>query len=209
MKLRTLSEDVTHFSRLSGPIKSKVEASFNELADNQRGLPEVLATGAKRPIVVLGTGLFQYMAEHIGDLTHRMSQRTATRFGDFGWAYVKEKVNRALRYMTNEYGFERELREQVEANLRSKSNETGITSPDEWWEAMKRAGAEYADAHSKLTVYNHAQKTARDAAVSYGRMDFPTTVKHLQKLDQYLNSPEKWARYAGMVTMDGGELVPV
>ena len=73
---------------------------------------------------------------------------------------------------------------------------------DEWWDKLKEAGKEYADAHSQLTVYNEAQWHAREAAVAFGRMKYSDAWKHLEALEEKLEDPEVWQEYAAQVKLD-------
>ena len=47
------------------------EKAFFELADSQRGTPEQAMLKVTR---LIGGGVYGYVAEHVGDLTHRMSE---------------------------------------------------------------------------------------------------------------------------------------
>ena len=149
---------------------------FQELADQQRGTPEILMVEAQK---VLGGGVLNSAIEHTGDLTHRIADKYDF-FGGYGYD-VGNKVDRVLRSLRSGYGFEKEFRE----NLRSNSRASGIPEErlrDLATEALQR----YADAHKELRVYNEPQKWARDAAVALGEQRFSDAEKHLSKLQELI-----------------------
>ena len=175
------------------------EKLFEELADAQRGEPEQAMLRCQHHS--LGSGLWTHGLEHIGDLTHRMSQKF--NFFKGGYGYVKEKVDKILHQMRNEYGYERECFNNFKNNyayaMEKSPNELHGTY-EELLAELKQLGLEYAQAHNALPVYNEAQKTARDAAVALGKMDFGSAKSLLEKLEGMLSSPENWQRVAGEFT---------
>lgn len=153
--IREFPEDVQHTAL----------SLFHTLANNQRGRPEALATSpGTNPGLFNASGLFTWMCEHVGDLTHRMSEAYCDRLA-YGIEAVTEKVRKAMRYLTNNYGFMREVKDNLHGNFEyhQKNDWDGFV---EQWEAGADA---YADAHAKLTVWNEAQWHAREAAVALGR----------------------------------------
>lgn len=201
---------ITHVHDLPDDVQKKVLNAFAELANAQRDLPEMMGTDPNaNPGLFNATGTFTYSAEHIGDLTHRMAQKGSEgwRYG-FGW--VNDKVSKCLNALTRKYGFAREVEENLQSNYRFRKRTQKLTIPfkqfrEEWVEAAKR----YADAHSRLTVYNEAQWHAREAAVALGRLDFDKSASHLTALKAHLSSPKKWIEYASRVTVDAdGNPIP-
>lgn len=182
------------------PIRDRVVIAFNELANAQRGLPERLATGGK--LAEFGAGMFQWMCEHAGDLTHRMSEDTATTPGfHMGLSYVKEKVDRLLHYLGSEYGFAKEVAELSASNYRFRVNEGSYQGTEEEWERERmEAGHSYAAAHLALTVYNEAQATAKAVAVAMGKQSFTDAQELLGRLARHLASD--WEKYAGQFELD-------
>jgi hypothetical protein len=179
---------------------------FNTLAQEQRGEPErmggamVYNTGLTR-----ATGLYTFHTEHAGDLTHRMSERYATGSdgdGNFGMDTVGEKVHRLLDQVRNPYGLEREIREQTERN-HDYSVEMGRFegSLQEFWDEVEEGGLIYAAAHRKLTVYNEAQWTAREAAIAIGEMNFTAYENHLSHIEKYLDDLSGWVSWASQVRL--------
>jgi hypothetical protein len=154
---------------------------FASLADNQRGKPEQ----AMVSLVRLAGGGVIGIAEHIGDLTHRMSEKFDFLKG--GLEYVKHKVNYALKTLTNPYGFEREFEENLRSNAKIKN-----ISVNDLKNAVFNALKIYANEHAKLKVYNEPQMWARNAAISFGNRDWDATIDYLKKLKNLCNDPEKY-----------------
>lgn len=166
------------------PMPIEVAAAFEALGEAQRSEPENLMLRAQR---VLGGGVLSVLVEHIGDLTHRMT----AAYPPGGYPYVKEKVERSLRYLTNEYGFAREHDENMANNARWAKQPHAV-----YLTKVHVALDAYADAHEKLVVYNRAQWLARDAAVSLGRRDFKRCEQDLKALDRHLGSRDSWDKFA-------------
>jgi len=140
--------------------------AFVELADIQRGAPEAAMTKAQFD---LGGGVLGYALEHTGDLTHRMAEYGG-RFGD---DYVQPKIDRIFKLLTNEYGFEKEVKENLINNIKYQF-ETG--KPDipfkkyekQYREKVSKSLQKYADEHKKVPVYNEMQLAGREAAIAMG-----------------------------------------
>ncbi|KPK66552.1 MAG: hypothetical protein AMS21_01980 [Gemmatimonas sp. SG8_38_2] len=175
---------------------------FEALADAQRGKPEMAMLRAQS---LTGGGVMQVMVEHLGDLTHRMSERTANESRDQGLEFVWPKVQRGISYLTNPYGFKREFEENLQNNFRLWQEEPRFAP--KWWkkfeektgkaptfedyrELVDRALKEYADEHRKLPAYNEAQKTARDVAVALGEQKFDLATSRLKRLREMMVDPD-------------------
>lgn len=163
-------------------------SAFEHLANSQRGDPEIAMERAQH---VLGGGVLSVCIEHVGDLTHRMCH--LPEFIPYcGYEMVKPKVTRCLNILLSPYGFEREVSENHKANASYRKVDAEIS-----WEESKKALAIYATAHAALPVFNEAQRAARDAAVALGNFDFDRARKELRILDQHLETPEAWEKFAG------------
>lgn len=179
---------------------------FRALASEQRGTPEILATSPKaNPGLWNATGAFTVLCEHVGDLTHRMGEPYAEKM-DYGYEAVGEKLRRAMRYFTNGYGLARE----VDDNLRSNFRYHKRTDWDAFLAEWERGGDAYANAHSRLTVWNEAQWRAREAAVTLGRRHYVTMEQHLQRLKMYHDrGRDAWSDWASTISViPSGEIVP-
>lgn len=169
-------------------VTSKTEA-FNELAQAQRGDPELAMVHAQH---VIGGSILSGVIEHVGDLTHRMAQ-FPEHIPHSGFEMVLPKVKRCLLALNQPYGFEREMRENFESNAEYRGEDLRA-----YQHRVEVALARYAEEHSKLKVYNEAQRVARDAAVALGRLRFDDARRLLAELNAHLGSPEEWHAYAGV-----------
>ena len=166
-------------------LPDSVVQAFVKLGDDQRDIPERAMLKAQRAI---GGGVLNYMLEHVGDLTHRMSHMAP--YNNYLHDIMREKLDKTLRVLTSGYGFEREHEENMKAN---QSDQEAVA-------ATLRA---YAEAHSNLVVYNRPQWLARQAAVSLGNKDFVGSVEALQQLDVLVgNDPKQWAVEAAKYELD-------
>ena len=147
----------------------------------------------------MGGGVLNGVVEHVGDLTHRMTEMV--RHGNLGYENVEPKVRRTLRALTSGYGFVREHEE----NMRSNAKSRGI-SLEEHTGRVDRALALYADEHAKLPVFNDAQLHAREAAVSLGHGLWAEAATHLSILASHLGSGADWIRYASQFAPAYGQL---
>jgi hypothetical protein len=154
-----------------------------DVADAQRGAPEMAMLAVQR---AMGGGVLNFVVEHVGDLTHRMSEKVTANTG--GYQYVEEKVRRALRFLNQGYGFDREFRENVQNNARARN------IPEQQLMAQVDAALQaYAAAHQQIPVYNEVQRLARDAAVSLGYKQWNRASTFLMQLQNYLNEGiEAW-----------------
>lgn len=168
---------------------------FHQLADLQRDKPE---SAMLRVQFALGGGILNPVVEHVGDLTHRMSERPT--FSSAGYEFVKPKVERSLYHLTrgweHDFGdptdtFRSEMEQNIKNNAKYKGTPVAI-----YRKKLHAAMDKYAEEHAKLPAYNDAQRHARDAAVEVGRRNFNAAVKHLRQLHKNLGSREDWVKYA-------------
>jgi len=197
----------TNFDLLDeGGVREAVLAAFSQVADAQQGRPEILATSTRaNPDMFKAAGAFSYLAEHVGDLTHRLTQHPDRT--SFGYAAVGEKVRRALRYFRNGYGLPRE----VDGNIRNNhvvhldSDPGPHLSLGDFRAAFARGAALYADAHAGVPVLNAAQWHAREAAVALGRLEFDVMERHLEAIEERLDrGVDAWRDWAGQVHLRDG-----
>jgi hypothetical protein len=160
---------------------------FTTLADAQRDKPEKAMIRVQR---AMGGGVLNPVAEHVGDLTHRMSERNTS--DSRGYEYVKDKVEKTLRWLTNEYGFGKEFNENIANNAKAKGTEPAI-----YRQEIYAALDDYAAEHRKLPAFNYVQREAQAAAVAIGERKFGEAVKHLQNLKEILDKGrEAWVEEA-------------
>lgn len=178
-------------------INNEKIKSFTKLANDQRGAPESAMLKVTHDSLCHGT--YAYLPEHVGDLTHRMSEGLQYGRSGYGYGNVKEKVEIALQRLNNAYGFEREMRENQRNNyeymVKSKGEKRSFSEVKKDFDRKTNA---YADEHQKLIVYNRVQQLAKDAAISVGRQNFDKARYYLQTLKTELDKgPEHWAQVAG------------
>lgn len=165
---------------------------FDNLACAQRGAPEAAMLRMQQAQI---SQLYDWVAEHVGDLTHRMSEKIEYFRGQFG--IVQEKVRKTLRSLTNAYGFEREVEEQIQSNLRYNGIEVNRQTFSEALERLKALGRDYANAHKQLPVFNTVQEYARNAAIALGEFRFNEAIANLESLEQILEQgPQAWEQKA-------------
>lgn len=194
----------------TGSAENPTDAAFHELADDQRGVPE--SAMLKIQHSPLASGVFSFAVEHIGDLTHRMAERTATQWKSYGFEFVKSKVDRCLRMLDNPYGFGREFRQNLENNYdyHVEKNDIGGKSFDQLEGDLIRLSRTYADAHAALPTFNDMQRTAQSAAVNLGKWDFDACTRDLYRLKAVLDlGQEAWSAEAGKHPTNGVEEVKV
>jgi len=159
---------------------------FMELANLQRGEPESAMLRVQK---AMSGGVLSHTAEHVGDLTNRMTN--LAKWGGSGWENVREKLDKTIKTLDHPYGFAREHAENI------KNNAEYFNVPVEQFEARVDAALkEYADAHRALPVYNEVQRLARDAAVAVGEKRWEDASDLLHTLSDKAKTPEQFAREA-------------
>jgi hypothetical protein len=208
--LRIAGTDRT-FRADAGAIRrvKRVESinEFDKVANTQRGLPERAAMRINSAQISQRYG---FIGEHIGDIIHRMSEDI--KFIKGGFEFVLEKVDRAIESLTSEFGFEREVNQQVSTNTLVKANPTLTTEqmrevliardatrtvtensetllPSELNELnrLKLLGRDYADAHRTINPVNRVQRLANEAAIAYGEFRFQAALEALRELKTELD----------------------
>lgn len=170
-----------------GPLPPEVKKAFAAIADQQRGAPERVMLKIQH---IAGGGVLSVMVEHIGDLTHRMTEHADRGF----WLedIIQEKVRRGLYYLGHPYGFEKEMEENFRAN---KTNT----------EKLDDLLLQYAHEHEKIPVYNAAQYHGREAAVALGYRNWDKSLEHLQVLQNMLDKGA-YNRVAASYQLSEGKL---
>jgi hypothetical protein len=183
--------------------------AFDAVADDQRGDAEDAMLETQH---YAGGGVWPDALEHVGDLLHRMTEKTSLRAehhggeGDshFGHGNVKDKVDRKLWQLKRDASyipFEQEFRDNLHSNYEYRRTHGQIppgTSFEDFRQHVYDLGEKYAQEHEKLPVYNHVQELARQAAVDLGRRDFKGAEKALTELKGYLDKGEEhWRKEAG------------
>lgn len=167
---------------------------FIELSIGQRGKPE------KQMMVLqslIGGGTFSYLLEHIGDLTHRISEKNVTQYSpSIALSTMVPKINngiRSLSYNTNNYTIYEEVRDNWVSNYNFfKENNDDFAKKYSTYEYFHNEIIleleKYVQYHSELTVYNRPQWLSREAAINIGKLNFNEAKENLLELAELVES---------------------
>lgn len=160
-------------------LPPKVADAFFKLGDDQRGAPEE----AMIKVTHFFSGPASIIFEHCGDLTWRMSHHAKWNINqgnmDMDWKNKIEKCLYYLRDRPHNLSFEDEF--QVNCTNNAKYHKVSVEDYKAKFWALAKA---YADAHSKLIVYNECQWHARQAAVQFGKWNTDLTKWYLEWLEK-------------------------
>lgn len=164
----------TGFSASAVEAMTPEEHGFvlHHAASMQRGHPESVMNQLQR---VAGGGVLSVLAEHVGDITHRLNKDGTVRAVED----VAPKVNRSLDILESRYGVHREHQENLQANRVDT-------------EALDAVTQEYANAHRGLPTYNQPSDSAKYAAIMIGKGDFSSAAVHLRSLKRQMSDPDKF-----------------
>jgi len=176
----------------------EVDKKFKELANGQRGDPEIQMVRIQKLLQGGGAPLSGTL-EHVGDITHRMSALGA--YNDYGYYEVVPKVKRCLSALTQGYGFKREYDENLDRHIIPEllKKNPGKTEQD-IRHFIDTQLEKYAYYHSQLPVYNQVQWLAQHAAMALGYQSYNGAAMYLEKLNKFLVTPEKWNEAASQYT---------
>lgn len=192
-------------------LSDEMDDKFNALAEDQRGLPESAMHDIAHSQI---SAVYASLAEHVGDLTHRMAQKP--NFFEGGYEWVGEKLDKTIRWLgyggwkgrADVVGQVQRNSEYYEEQGKSKG------SPAKMLADLKALGEKYASEHAKLKVYNTVQRTARDAAVDIGKFRFEAAHKKLSELKAIADKgyaawraeamKVEWPEGMGALGKDGG-----
>lgn len=174
-------------------LPREVVAAFTKLGSDQRGEPERAMVHAQ---FAYGGGVLNPVIEHVGDLTNRMTHHL--EYDDLDYGTVLDKVRKTSRWLSSSFGFAEEHAQNMRANAEYRGVDVGVARK-KIAEALKA----YADAHSRLVVYNEAQWLARQAAIDLGHQEFDSALACLRRLQRMLASEEEWKSHALAFSLDG------
>lgn len=155
---------------------------FEDLGEQQRGKPE----SAMLKATTHHSGAWSWLVEHVGDLTHRMTQGVAE--GQAGFGASKPKIERAFNFLRSGQ-FGKTIKEAHEENIINNIKHSKL-SESEFRAKLKQLGEQYSAEHAKLPVFNEVQRRARDAAVALGKQDFETADEHITWLKNLIDKGE-------------------
>lgn len=171
-----------------GVPEAKPTDAFKQIADAQRGAPESAMLRIQK---IMGGGVLNPVVEHAGDLVHRMTEYVQET--NAGYEFVKEKVDRVLRYLQHPYGFEKEFNENIAANARSREE-----PPEKLKAEVAAALRTFSDEHAKLPALNEAHRVANQINIDIGKQNWRGAEAGLEKLKEHLGSREEWTKYASV-----------
>lgn len=162
---------------------------FQQTADAQRGEPEQIMVAIQH---YAGGGVFSFCVEHVGDLTHRMTEHFDFLKGQRG--IVNNKVEKTLRVLTQGYGFGKEFDENLVSNFRYRKEhgDMDVENLQQFTNKVKNLAQDYADAHKRVPVWNDAQWHARQAAIDLGEYHFGLAIKHLRWLLELTENKDRY-----------------
>ena len=142
-KLVEYDKEVQKYDNRSG-LPDTVAKAFQALGSAQRGTPELMMKVVKNNT---RGNILDGPVEHVGDLTHRMTDNFI--FGAYGtdFATFKDKVDKTHGYLTQRYGFSKEMLEGIKEN----ATHQGI-SEETLKEKIEAALKAYAGAHRVLSL---------------------------------------------------------
>lgn len=187
---KEIEKELKEDSKPNVTNSEQVRELFSELGHKQRDLPESQMLKCQR---VLGGGVVSHLIEHVGDLTHRLSENTFSSTGDLEGTleFVEPKIKRALTALKNGYGFLKEHDDNLQSNYKAFKDVGHITDSFEDWNIqINEMLSDYSLKHSNLPVYNKAQYHAREAAVELGKLNVEKTIEHLETLNDIIESGE-------------------
>lgn len=182
----TMKEEVT------GNVSDAEMDEVHNAQRNGKGLdvvPEDMFNENKNP-GVNHSNIFQYAAEHIGDLVHRLSSTENNQGGgqDYG-------LDAALTKASRNYLLDDAL-DQAGRNYQYHVDNYGYKgSKSDFEYDLIKAGKRYADAYRKIPVYTEFQKMARDAAIALGEFKTSRAEKILKDLVKKLKQPDAKEKY--------------
>ena len=135
---------------------------------NGQGLnvvPEDMFLTRYNPGMEFGTA-YQYAAEHIGDLVHRLSSTNNNEGGGYRYG-----MDAALTKASRNYYFH-DLLAQVKRNYEYYKPRGYKGSLEDFENDFRAAAARYADAYKQIPTYTELQELGKQAAIALGEFRF-------------------------------------
>ena len=189
LRIETQKRELKNSEELNIFNSEEAINKFNELALLQRDKPEMKMVKIQK---YAGGGVISNMIEHIGDLSHRVSQKVYTSTGSIEQSLndIMPKINNALRRFNSSLPILKEFDENIYNNFNYDKNHPNSKIKEKTLEEFKKRVVndlkEYAKLHSELPVYNDVQKHTRDAAVCLGNLDIEGLKYNLESLDDII-----------------------
>jgi hypothetical protein len=135
------------------------------------------------------SGKYQYAAEHIGDIVHRLSSTKENQGGGHTYG-ISAALDKSLR----RYDF-KDMLAQVRRNAEDAVKNGEIESVKKYEEEFRDAAYRYADAYEKVPVYTKFQELGKDAAIALGELNFPKVQRILNELSRDLQKSDVEKKY--------------
>jgi hypothetical protein len=127
----------------------------------------------------------------------------------YGMEYVAPKIKTGLSYIRSPSLFTNEVNRLLNSNYQYAIEKNKYSGSFEQWEEEFNDGAmAYAKAHAKLTVYNEAQWTCREIAITLGKRWYGKTLQHLETVKDHLQDRDTWVDWASQATVVNGKIIP-
>jgi hypothetical protein len=184
-------------SLISEESGNDLDDAFIKLQDEQRGQPESMISYHSNPGIEHGAGPFTTLAEHVGDLVHRLAysdKKVGASGGggsNFGLRAAREKVEKTIWWVSRSSA---KIKRDMEYTLRNNYDYyVGVNwyhgSFEQFVNDFNAAAKRYAEAYKKLQPLTQLQKYGRDAAIALGEQDWRKVRWNLSKLEEALGSP--------------------
>ncbi len=191
--------------------RSDLDDAFIKLQWQQRGKPESMFDNNHNEGIGYGTGMFTFLAEHIGDLIHRLAypnQKIGWGGGmaDYGLSSAKEKVDKTIGWVLGEGGM---MKSKDELLINLTNNYNYYKSEKEFQykgtfkqfvDEFNKASKRYADAYKTLKPITILQQDARNAAIALGEQKWDDVGFYLRKLKVSLHSKNAPHLYFTVIT---------
>ena len=148
----------------------------------------------------VATGVYPFYLEHVGDLTHRLSDMHKGMSTGMPFHDVVPKIEKTSFHNSGDELY-KEIMDNIQNNLRYAKENNKLPQDYSVADALKlikKEGQEYADKHKALEVFNEPQYLAREAAVALGEFrlnDYNALIKSLKKMSQSEELFEQGSKY--------------
>tara|TARA_R100001082_G_C4329802_1_gene145054 strand:+ start:59 stop:943 length:885 start_codon:yes stop_codon:yes gene_type:complete len=147
----------------------------------QREAPEEAMVRVQR---AYGGGVLGFAIEAMGDIPNRMYTWAGGFPGSFG--VTSEKIDRVLRTLKHEYGFAREMKENMIDNARFNK-----IPFKEYERKLNKELQSYKKAHSELPAFNEVQKLVKEANIEFGNQNWEKVISNLETVQKHMNKGQE------------------
>jgi hypothetical protein len=127
-----------------------------------------------------GGGVLDFAIEAMGDISNRMYTWASGFPGSYGVS--GEKIDRVLKTLKHNYGFEKEMKENMASNVKFYN-----VPEKEYMDNLNKALKEYGKAHSELPAFNEVQELIREANVEFANKNWKKVISNLETVKKYMD----------------------